>query len=145
MSDTPNTVTHPNLDSPAAKKKMSKGLKILLILTSVLVLSCVLCSGLSYFVFWPMMMNAAGEQAKAQIEDHETVKDLIGDIESCKYSVGKLSEYMNENDSASGKSLAAYEVTGSKGSGILIGEVELGGTQMKNMILIVDGEEHELD
>jgi hypothetical protein len=120
---------------PEAPRK--SGGSWLLIVLGVLVgggvLCCLCCGGL-------MMMGwgQIGKVVKANIESDPVVQEQLGEIESAKMNLTKATQYLQENP---GKNIMAFDIKGSKGSGVVYVEQTPGG----KIILKTDSGEYELE
>jgi hypothetical protein len=119
MGGAPNPYGSPTLGGAPAPKQSKTWLWILLGVGGGLALACCGCLGAGSFGFFGVRsMMASG--VKNQFQDHEIVKEQIGEIESSQWNIIESGQE-TERAGKRGGTIIVVDVKGNKGSGKIIG------------------------
>jgi hypothetical protein len=106
-------------------------------------LLCCGCIGVFGYIGW----NQTNLWVKQQIEDDPVIREHIGEVQSVSMNVFAAATEMQANPPPPGETLQAFDVKGTKGSGVVVGAQlpALGpGRVLKNMKLKKDGQDYPL-
>ena len=110
------------------------------------VLAGVLCCG-CIGAFGYIGVNQLSQFVKQQIENEPVIQEHIGEVQSVSMNVFAAAEEMQANPPPPGETLQAFDVKGSKGSGVVVGTqlpAPGPGGVLKNMKLKKDGQVYPL-
>ena len=85
-----------------------------------------------------------GVAVQGQFETHPTVKDKLGGLDSCTFSLGGIFNYAKENPDSN--NMFVFDVTGPNGAGQIVGRQDPANPKnITDAKLLMNGEEFPLD
>lgn len=129
-----------SLPNPAPPKERSTLKVVLIVVGSLMLVGLLGCCGmmaLAYFGF----NSGLNQELRPQLAENPVIQEELGEIESISFDFG---ETMTAAQSRPGESVMSCEVTGSKGSGTVVIEVNQGGDPEMIPVLLKTSDGREI-